>query len=522
MDGSGRGGPRTFGTPGGFSRGMTRYGRLQWAAASWRTRVMLAAAAVAVFTIGAAGAGFHPLAGAAVGVAFVTVTVLALQVPEALKFTAAAVVPLPFLPLVAGLYAAAAAEAQGLGTLDLAGAGLSLLVSYLVALWVAGRWSRGRVWVTVLAVAGSTIVPGLLLVQVFPWAGLNAARVAMAAVLVLRCGGWQWLAGATGLAWDWVRARLGKTPDEGFAPEGRAARRNVLGAWGKRAEAERATAEVLAGLDDGFTVFHDLKVKGAWRPIGHVVVGPGGGFLLASVEADGPVAEDAAAGVTIPGVPLAEVAAELLAGRAALAKVARVPEQDLPMLVVVHGDTGGVEVERRRLDVYGAADPFPAGSLMLLPPSQVVGEVAPGFVVWGRMRCAQVVRRLRMVGVAAAMPDIRRVGAPGGVDALASVDAEGRSVRPSGAVPDFEGEEVPGWMVPGARCRAVTTLGNLHDLRVVSAPRRDGEGRWVVDVCTEEEWVLALDAVREPRPVPYPAVSIALPVARPTGQDTPG
>jgi hypothetical protein len=104
-------------------------------------------------------------------------------------------------------------------------------------------------------------------------------------------------------------------------------------AWGKGAQGERMTADVLARLPDGYVTVHDLPMPGSRANIDHLVLGPTGVFTVESKHYSAPVVingKQVRAGGR-SGRPLIEQATRQAAAVTAALGVAAVP------IVVVHG-----------------------------------------------------------------------------------------------------------------------------------------------------------------------------------------
>jgi hypothetical protein len=104
-------------------------------------------------------------------------------------------------------------------------------------------------------------------------------------------------------------------------------------AWGKGAQGERMTADVLARLPDGYVTVHDLPMPGSRANIDHLVLGPTGVFTVESKHYSAPVVINGKQ-VRVggrSGRPLVEQATRQAAAVTRALGVAAVP------IVVVHG-----------------------------------------------------------------------------------------------------------------------------------------------------------------------------------------
>jgi hypothetical protein len=120
-------------------------------------------------------------------------------------------------------------------------------------------WTRGLPW-RAAAVLAAGLLAGLGANQLAPH--LTTLAVAVA---------------AAGLAW---RLRFGPSPD--------------TMAWRRGANGERRTARLLAPLERrGWAVLHDLAIPGSAANIDHLVIGPGGVFVIDSKRYRGRLRLDA-------------------------------------------------------------------------------------------------------------------------------------------------------------------------------------------------------------------------------------
>jgi Nuclease-related domain len=109
-------------------------------------------------------------------------------------------------------------------------------------------------------------------------------------------------------------------------------------AWRRGAAGERRTARLLAPLErHGWAVLHDLAVPGSWANLDHVVIGPGGVFVIDSKQYRGRLQLDPSGRLWHGRYPLAPTlrAVSFEADRAA--QVLSDPGVAVVPIVAVHG-----------------------------------------------------------------------------------------------------------------------------------------------------------------------------------------
>lgn len=488
---------RRYGQPGGSARSAHQTQRAHLSTLSWKSRAAWLATVAALGAVIAGSAGFSPLTGAlvaATGVAAVT-AIIAAPHWAALVGILAVYWPISF---VQGAWFTSAASGYG----DYVGGSSSLMVAAFVSTWAAVKYSRGRAWVTLAVALGASIVAGGLLLSIAPGLGLNAARLTLAMALLLRCGGWAWIAGAAGLAWDSLRTSFSR--DRGPIRDTQVSVDDAIegSQWLLRAGAEQRTAEMLTALPAGFTVFHDIRLKGVPSALAHLVVGPSGVFVLASVPVNGPVTESGAAGVNVPGVPIGAVCSALMDQRREISRVLKVKTADIATVVVAHG-IDGYQLPadtRRTLAVFAPhGGTLPAGNVTFLAAEQLTSEINTGLDMWSALSCRTVQRRARMKLSSASVPV--PTSTPAEPMWVAGVSADGHI--------DASGRDTAGWLHDGLVVDAATSAGFLTGLRVAGVPYLDRAGNLVVDVCLVEEWEAAETARRSAQLFPYPVAALS-------------
>jgi hypothetical protein len=486
---------KSIGRPGSSARAIYRGQKLRFAVMSWQKQMATVGIVAVAGGVVAGLTGVNPLMGIAVGLGLCLATATLLVAPDALKIIAVCIVYAPLTAPLGIFYTKLAQHNITISSGDMVGGALALIVALLLSIWIASRYSRGRVWVTIALVASSVIFPGMLLGMAAPALGLNAARISMVLVLMIRCGGFAWVTGSLGLLFD---------REKNLEPEVRAASKEdvkALEAWNQRAQAEQDTAEILEAPDKDYTVFHDIKIKGSDHALGHLVLGSSGGALMASVYSKGPLKEEGKGGITLVDVPLDQVVSALMEQRILVAKALHCAQKDFSLVIVIYG-----------VPLYGARKPLaiftpddltlPSGQVILIGPESILDEVAPGLEMWPKIKLRQTIRRAKMK-FRPAMAPIATTSREHDTPRLVSLDADGHAII-SGKVSDI----IPSWVEFGKPVNIRTTLGILNDLRIVGDPTHNGNGNLVVPVCVEEEWTLSQETGKVPESIDYPLASI--------------
>lgn len=204
-----------------------------------------------------------------VGVAAAAAFVLWRTVPRFVYTGVVLLLWVLLIPLVTWLFAAVVPEFG----LDIQGRVAALALYALFIAGLAHRTSRGRPWLTVaLALFAVTVVAAIS--YRFQWrAGLWFAYAAGLLVIGLRAGFGPWIRDTLDQFGEWR--------------QGKSNRRVDLARWKDVRGAELATAATLTRVSADHRVVHDRTIPGsvddAWT-IDHIVIGPGGATVLASIK----------------------------------------------------------------------------------------------------------------------------------------------------------------------------------------------------------------------------------------------
>lgn len=398
----------------------------------------------------------------------------------------------PVAAMLARLYAAATATGR-------AEMFLAVLTSGLLVAVVAHRTSRGRPWLTVLLALAASSVFGPLLAAAAPSTGMLGGLTVAGIILGLRAGWW------TGLV-DWVdtvRDRL--TGGGGMTGAEQAAR------WAAGADGEERTAALLADLDRRYAVFHDLALPGTRANVDHLVIGPGGVFLVDSKNYRGAVREDPTVGLVHNSRPLADVFATVLAERARVAVELRLPPADIHPLVVVHTAVlPGPRTPTAVVDDTGAT----LGTVVVLAPTGLLAEITAGGERLPARHVARLVRRTRHRLVtypariptrpAGPLPPLRPAAG------LVVLDPTGqpRPLHTATPIPAGRDASPHGAVRFGQRVSVLTDEGVFTGLRVAGQAWQDDDGTVIVPLCTDADWAQAIAGGTPPDTYPYPATSV--------------
>ena len=480
-------------------RDLIRLQRLRLTQVNWKNRFIVIVFSTFAFTLVSRAAGASYKAGLVIGLSITLFLFLSLLANDVLKML---YVILPYALLTAPLglaYTQAASSGQiGGAHGDMMGGALALFTSFLFAIMVAIRYSRGKVWFTTALVGASTVIPGLLFLLVFPSLGLNAARFSMIFVLLFRCGGWAWISGLFGL----VIYNFSKEED---SEEDTTDKMESLKTWAQRAQVEKDASLILQNLNrKDYAVFQDVKVKGSNNPLGHLVIGPSGATLIASIYSKGPLKEDLEKGITLPKIALDKTVGSLMQQRECLAKILKCAERDLSLLIVIHGLQ--IPSGRKSIAVFSPDDRItPSGQVSLVDIDHLIGEVSLGLQVWSKTKTKQAISRAKMNLYPAVYP-LMAQEKESETPLLVPLDNDGHLTIVKNAK-----NIVPSWLVPGIPVNILTSKGILTSLRVTGSAVMDEDGYRVVPVCTDEEWEKATNQGRRPTSYNYPVACILLP-----------
>lgn len=464
-----------YGTPGHSAVLAKRSPLLSWQRLDWWKKLIIVGF-LGIFGAIIGFASYGTLTAAlngATGVMALSLILWALISAPSIFITSGVVlVTVALLPLLGYFYTGTT------GYPDQVGGAIAILLAYGIALGCVVRWGRGRLWVTSVLLSSSLVVPGLIILILFPSLGLNVARLCLLVVVLARCGGFAWISGTTGLIWD--RLRYGKD-DEAIIIRSEVDPQDVSTAWERRALAERETAEMLKDLGAGYSVFHDVSVPKTNMTVDHIIIGETGLKLLASTHALGLVHVDPKKGLIIPGVDYKTEVLSLISARDSLAKVLRVHPRDVELILAVHGN---YSFEPTTVAVM-TADAFNEKTALRIKVTS--GEKLPevikeGFILWSQLKVKQTTRIAKMRLVSTPMP--RKSNIQDTVEELevSVLDMDGNFVTDNTVRGNRQ------W-VDGDKVAVQTNMGVISGLRIMGEVSLNPSGIPVVKVCSEQDWL---------------------------------
>lgn len=454
---------------------------------SWRRRLMSAALLLGILAAGCVSQHVAPWLPVLIGAGVLFTLHLVLRFPGA---TATVLVLAAFAPLatpIGLLYTLAATN----GRADFSTSGLTLLAASILVALLAHRTSRGRAWLTTLYALAAVALVGPLLLRVLPSLGFLVAYLCAGLVLFLRGGGWPRMRGTTRR----LRRRFSRKPQE---PRTQAAE-------------EQATAALLADLDASHVVLHGLLLPNG-TAADHLVVGPGGIFLIDSQARTGRVREDAKRGLVHRDEPLASSFAALLTARSAVATELHVPVDEITPLVVIH--QARLPESRARVALFDPAGKR-TGDVLVLAPDRLIPEIDTGIADLSPRRVKRLARRARrrLLPATAGQPNTTRPDSSAEAVESAVLDADGqRKPDPfrDGPAPQpmFTSPEIDIEVKVGQRVSLFTDQGVLVGLRVCTAPVTGEDDIARVGVCSETDWRTAQGRGEDPEPLLFPLASV--------------
>jgi hypothetical protein len=379
---------------------------------------------------------------------------------------------------------------------------IGLWLAAAAAFWVSIKFSRRAPWITyLLALVGSVVFGGILII-VEPQLGMFALYFTMAVILIWRSVVGEWVKGSFSLAYFNVRNRIKKEPLSSGS-SGLSAK-DLDDEWLRRAEAEKRTAKILNKVDE-IVVFHDRQIGKSDAAIPHIIVGPTGVIIAASILTDEKVVETAAFGIELSDVPLGYVASNLVQIRDSLASVIKVASKDIAMVIILHSTASGeMDQINRRIGVFTNNDGLePSSNIRLLGSDSLPSEFELGFESISKTVQKAIIARIRM-RLHAARPSEEGTFAQLEKAVLGIIDIDGRVVRPHAVNSSSYSALGPGVLV-SVKTEDGTILNNIV---VVSTPYLNSSGQLVVDLAVAEDYEEALSQNIVTKGVPFRVDSI--------------
>lgn len=351
-------------------RSAYRTQRARFVEMSRPKRLLAVAIIVAIGALYALATNGNIILDASIGLGIALLIGGLLSSPRVLIISAMLILYIPLSLTLGILYSSAPAVGKSLTANDIVGGEISLLLAAGFATFFAIKFSLGRTWVTVLLTLGSTVTLGYVIVLTFPALGLYAAYIAMALVVFFRCGAWAWLAGVidVGVAKLLRRKILRVSPLEGPG--------------NSTDKADHETSVILKTLPDDYLIFHDLKIGKHRTPLAHLIVGPQGVTLVASLISTDPIIETVKDGLKIPGNNVALTVSALTQQQKIISRKLKIRTNNIRLLLVVFPSKKTVGVSgdtRRELAVFAPGDgELPSGHLVIVGGKKVNSELTSG------------------------------------------------------------------------------------------------------------------------------------------------
>lgn len=423
----------------------------------------------------------------------------ALLRPQVAATTLVVLLFLPFAPILGVLYGQSDNNpAASLGAI------FTMLVAVVAIAWLAHRTSRSRPWLTTLLAYLAMSVPGPVVLLAVPWLGFFIAYAMAGVVLFVRGGGLPWLADACRNRWQRIRQRFQD------AQAWRAGKTAELRRWRRGAQGEELTGALLEQLGERYTVLHDLAVPGSKANVDHVVIGPGGVFVIDSKMYAGVVREHPTYGLMHNNRPLTSTLNTLLFERDRVAAALELPIGEVRAVMVIHD--AQLPEERIRVALHDHTGQH-TGDVVVVAPGALLRELDSGFELLGTGEVEALVARARrhLKPATSGQPSTAPVlpMRPHAVGAYV-LDVDGRpktGTPPAGEVSHPQpgvGSRVDVALEVGQAVVLVTEDGLVSGYRVCGQVYSHPEQGVVVPVCTEEEWRQALEVRMLPPGQPWP------------------
>ncbi len=368
-----------------------------------------------------------------------------------------------------GIMLASVSQAQLVFAVE---AGVSLFTAALLAGWLSLRYGKMAPW-KILAIAFvSSSAVGLAVAQFSGANSINAARITMLLAVAYGCGVFSWI--TTGV--KVIVNKFKKSNDSSYSnPLELSASdyKKVL------SSSERKTAHKLAEvLDENYTVFHDVSVKESGA-IPHVVVGPAGVFVLASIGVTGEILETASAGLIVPGVDIAQVASNLVSQRSVVAKALKIRIDEVSLGIVVHGARESkIENLSKSFAAFDRLDAkSPSATISLVSSDMVEYLVAPGMALISPANMAIIEYNAQ----SSFKPSSRRKESDAAM-VVAPITMDGKILKPAAM------EVATNWIRIGATAKVSLQNKIIENVKIFTDPYTNDKDELVVGIVLQEEW----------------------------------
>ena len=370
-------------------------------------------------------------------------------------------------------------------------AGVSLFTAALLVGWLSLRYGRIAPWkILALALTSSSLI-GIVFGLLIPGSGINAARITMLLAVAYGAGVFDWVISGVQILKDKLN-KVDRSVENSPLVLSDTQIKKIL------SKAEQTTAASLSEyLNEDYAIFHDIITKRSTSTIAHMVIGPSGITILASVAPSGQILETANKGLEIPGVDVGAIASNLLTQRSDVAEVLKIRKDDIK-LVVVAQDT--------RIDITGLSRTFSAfqspasktasANIALVSNDMLAYEVGASVDVLNPATKNILIHRAQSVF----KPSTKRL-----------VSSESLPV----AVPTENGEvlspaktNIAEWLREGSIARVSLKGKTINNVRIYIEPYRDEYGETVVGIVLDEEWSEYQQNGKNPEVFIFPASAV--------------
>lgn len=480
-------GARTFGRP-GSSASSNNALRQAYTNLSWRAKGAIFVVGSILGALSSLAIGINPLLGGAL-IAGLVLFVGSLFLNKGTWATLTILAIYAFLSVpIGGIMIAPISQAQLVYAVE---AGVSLFTAALLVGWLSLRYGRIAPWKTLtIALTASSLI-GITFGVLLPGSGINAARISMLLAVAYGTGVFDWLISGIQI----IKDRLSnKSLNDGYNPlvlsEGQ--QKKVL------SKSEQATAATLGeSLSEEYTVFHDIVTKGSTSTIAHLVIGPSGVAIVASVAPAGQIVETANKGLDLPGVPIGQVASNLLVQREEIASALKIKNTDVKLIVVAQDIQFNISGLSRSFGAFDSPSAkHPSANVSLVSNDMLSYEVAPGIDTMSPATRNILVHRARTVF----KPSTKRL-----------IDTTSIPIAVAGSDGEIESPErnaMNEWLKEGSLAKVSLKDKTVNNVRIYIEPYTDEYGETVVGIVLDEEWSTYRATGKKPEVFTFPASAV--------------
>jgi hypothetical protein len=480
-------GARVFGRP-GSSANTNNALRQAYTNLSWRAKSAIFVVGSILGALSSLAIGINPLLGGAL-IAGVILFLSSLFLNKGTWATLIILSVYAFASIpLGGIMIAPISQAQLTYAVE---AGVSLFTAALLVGWLSLRYGRIAPWkILALALTSSSLV-GIVFGLLIPGSGINAARITMLVAVAYGAGVFDWVISGAQILKDKIN-KVDRHSENSPLVLSENQIRKIL------SKAEQATASSLSEyLNEEYAIFHDIVSKKSTSTIAHLVIGPSGVTILASVAPAGQIVETSGAGLEIPGVEIGAIASNLLAQRVNVADALKIRKDDIK-LVVVAQDT--------RINIAGLSRTFAAfesltaktsnANIALVSDDMLAYEVGPSINTLNPATKNILIHRAQSVF----MPSTKRLVASESLP-VSVPTADGEVMNPVK-------KDIAEWLREGSAAKVSLKEKTINHVRIYIEPYRDEYGETVVGIVLDEEWSEYKKSGKKPEVFTFPASAV--------------